>query len=162
MMASQVWSPRIVPISVGHGSSGATKASPDQYERNVASVMAFPGYTPPLYSAPHACTGCPLMLNRDNLSRLAEDLLSRPLLAQALSSALRRGLETKGQIDRNVQTLLSLLNLPSRADVNRLLTKLEIIQGNLTNLSMKVDRLEAAQRRARKPRKPRKPRARSS
>jgi len=93
------------------------------------------------------------VLNRDNLSRLAEDLLSRPLLAQALSSALRRGLETKGQIDRNVQTLLSLLNLPSRADLNRLLTKLEIIQGNLTNLSLKVDRLEAAQRRARKPRK---------
>ena len=95
------------------------------------------------------------MLNRDNLTRLAEDLLSRPLFAQAVASALKKGLETKGQIDRNVQTLLSLLNLPSRADLNRLLTKLEIIQGNLTNLSMKVDRLEAAQRRARKPRKPR-------
>src|SRR5215813_2067552 len=156
MMASQVWSPRIVPISVGHGSSGATKANPDQYERNVASVMAFPGYTPPLYSAPHACTGCPLVLNRDHLSRLAEDLLSRPLFAQAMASALKRGLETKGQIDRNVQTLLSLLNLPSRADLNRLLTKLEVIQGNLTNLSMKVDRLASAQRRAQKrTRKPR-------
>ena len=95
------------------------------------------------------------MLNRDNLSRLAEDLLSRPLFAQAMAGALRRGLETKGQIDRNVQTLLSLLNLPSRADLNRLLTKLEIIQGNLTNLSLKLDRLEAAQRRARKPRKSR-------
>ena len=95
------------------------------------------------------------MLNRDHLSRLAEDLLSRPLFAQALAGALKKGLETKGQIDRNVQTLLSLLNLPSRADLNRLLTKLEIIQGNLTNLSLKVDRLEAAQRRASKPRKPR-------
>ena len=53
MMASQVWSPRIVPISVGHGSSGATKASPDQYERNVASVMPlFPG-THPLYTPRH-------------------------------------------------------------------------------------------------------------
>ncbi len=55
-----------------------------------------------------------------------------------------------------MQTVLSLLNLPSRADLNRLLTKLEIIQGNLTNLSLKVDRLEAAQRRATKrPRRPR-------
>jgi len=102
------------------------------------------------------------VLNRDNLSRLAEDLLSRPLFAQTMARALKRGLETKGQIDRNVQTLLSLLNLPSRADLNRLLTKLEIIQGNLTNLSLKVDRIEAAQRQASKPRKPRKPRASSS
>jgi hypothetical protein len=46
--------------------------------------------------------------------------------------------------------VLSLLNLPSRADMNRLLTKLEVIQGNLTNLNLKVDRLEAAQRQRRK------------
>jgi hypothetical protein len=90
------------------------------------------------------------VLSRDQLARLAEELLKRPLFAQAVTSALKRGLETKGAIDRNVQTVLSLLNLPSRADVNRLLTKLEVIQGNLTNLSLKVDRLEAAQRRGRK------------
>lgn len=91
------------------------------------------------------------MLSREQLARLAEELLKRPTVAQALASALQKGLETKGAIDRNVQTVLSLLNLPSRADVGRLLTKLEVIQGNLTNLSLKVDRLEAAQRRARKP-----------
>jgi hypothetical protein len=90
------------------------------------------------------------MLSRDQVARLAEELLKRPLVAQALASALQRGLETKGAIDRNVQTVLSLLNLPSRADMNRLLTKLEVIQGNLTNLNLKVDRLEAAQRQRRK------------
>ena len=62
---------------------------------------------------------------------------------------------TKVTLDRNVQTVLSLLNLPSRADLNRLLTKLEVIQGNLTNLSLKVDRLEAARKPAAAP--PRKP-----
>jgi hypothetical protein len=90
------------------------------------------------------------MLSREQLTRFAEELLKRPGVAQAFAGALQRGLETKGAIDRNVQTVLSLLNLPSRADVNRLLTKLEVIQGNLTNLSLKVDRLEAAQRQARK------------
>lgn len=100
------------------------------------------------------------MLSRDQLARLAEELIKRPIVAQAFASALQRGLETKGAIDRNVQTVLSLLNLPSRADVGRLLTKLEVIQGNLTNLSLKVDRLEAAQRKARKaPPKPRPGRA---
>jgi hypothetical protein len=90
------------------------------------------------------------MLSRDQLTRFAEELLKRPGVAQTFASALQKGLETKGAIDRNVQTVLSLLNLPSRADVTRLLTKLEVIQGNLTNLSLKVDRLEAAQRQARK------------
>ena len=99
------------------------------------------------------------MLSRDQMARLAEELLQRPLLALAFAGALQRGLETKGAIDRNVQTVLSLLNLPSRADLNRLLTKLEVIQGHLTNLSLKVDRLEATQRRAQK--QTRKPRSNS-
>ena len=76
--------------------------------------------------------------------------------------ALEYNIPTKVTLDRNVQTVLSLLNLPSRADLNRLLTKLEVIQGNLTNLSLKVDRLEAARKlAAAPPKKPaRKPRAR--
>jgi hypothetical protein len=90
------------------------------------------------------------VLSREQMARLAEELFQRPLVAKAFAGALQRGLETKGAIDRNVQTVLSLLNLPSRADLNRLLTKLEVIQGNLTNLSLKVDRLESAQRQARK------------
>jgi hypothetical protein len=139
------------------GNEGQPRPVPEERRQRHA---AFPRSTPPLYSAAHARTGGLLILSREHLARLAEDLLSRPLFAQALAGALKRGLETKGAIDRNVQTVLSLLNLPSRADLNRLLTKLEIIQGNLTNLSLKVDRLEAAQRRATK--RPRKPRGGSS
>ncbi len=90
------------------------------------------------------------MLTREQLARLAEELLKRPAVAQAFASALQRGMQTKVALDRNVQTVLTLLNLPSRADVNRLLTKLEVIQGNLANLSLKVDRLEAGQRAPRK------------
>jgi hypothetical protein len=70
-------------------------------------------------------------------------------------SAVQAGLETKGHIDRNMQTVLGLLNLPSRADVNKLATKLEVLQGSLTNLNLKVDKLLAAQRvRRSRPRKP--------
>jgi hypothetical protein len=105
----------------------------------------------PLYSLAHAGTPGSLVLSRQQLARVADELLKRPMVAQALASALQKGMETKGALDRNVQTVLSLLNLPSRADIHRLLTKLEVIQGNLTNLSLKVDRLEAAQRRTSKP-----------
>ena len=91
------------------------------------------------------------MLTREQIARVAEELLKRPMVAQAFATALQRGMETKVALDRNVQTVLTLLNLPSRADVNRLLTKLEVIQGNLANLTLKVDRLEAVQGASQKP-----------
>lgn len=81
----------------------------------------------------------------ERLARLAEELLANPRFADAFSRALQSALETKGRVDRNMQTLLALLNLPSRTDVNRLLTKLDAIQGSLVNLNLKVDRLLAGQ-----------------
>ena len=70
-------------------------------------------------------------------------------------SAVQAGLETKGHIDRNMQTVLGLLNVPSRADLNKLAVKLEVLQGSLTNLNLKVDRLLAQSRpRRTRPRKP--------
>jgi hypothetical protein len=91
----------------------------------------------------------------ERLGRFAEELLSNPRVADAFSVALRRAFETKGRVDRNMQTVLALLNLPSRADLNRLLTKLEAIQGSLVNLNLKVDRLMATRTpRRRSTRKP--------
>jgi len=63
---------------------------------------------------------------------------------------VQKAIETKGRMDRNMQLLLGLLNLPSRADLNRLLTKLEAIQGSLVNLNLKVDRLVAVPRARRR------------
>jgi len=80
-------------------------------------------------------------LGEEKLGRFAEELLANPRVAEAFSAALRKALETKGRVDRNLQTVLALLNLPSRGDVNRLITKLEALQGSLVNLNLKVDRL---------------------
>jgi hypothetical protein len=43
--------------------------------------------------------------------------------------------------------------VPSRADINKLATKIEVLQGSLTNLNLKVDRLLAAQARERRRRR---------
>lgn len=85
-------------------------------------------------------------LTKDAINRLADDLLANPLFAQALGRAMRTAIETKGRVDRNIEAVLGLLNLPSRSDIQRLQTKLDVLQGSLTNLSMKVDRLLDAQR----------------
>ena len=68
-------------------------------------------------------------------------MLANPRVAEAFSWGLQRIFETKGRVDRNMQMLLAFFNLPSRTDVNRLLTKIEAIQGSLVNLNLKVDRL---------------------
>ncbi|HJQ84406.1 MAG TPA: hypothetical protein VKA21_10045 [Candidatus Binatia bacterium] len=92
-------------------------------------------------------------LGEQQLGRLAEELFANPRVADAFSAALRKAFETKGRVDKNMQTVLALLNLPSRADVNRLVTKIEALQGSLVNLNLKVDRLLAerpARRRSRR------------
>jgi hypothetical protein len=92
------------------------------------------------------------------VNKVLEDLLKSPRVTDRLGKTVGRAAGAKRQIDRNMQLLLSLLNLPSRADYNRLLAKIETLQGSLVNLNMKLDRLMAAQERAaakpaRRPRK---------
>jgi hypothetical protein len=88
---------------------------------------------------------------------LAEELLSNRHFTEALTRAVQKGLETKGRIDRNIEMVLRLLNLPSRADLTRLATKLEVLQGSLVNLNLKVDRLMDRQRARRRKRGPKPP-----
>lgn len=86
-------------------------------------------------------------LGEEALGKLAAELFANPRFVEAFGRAVRTAFETKGRMDRNMQTLLALLNVPSRADLHRLTTKLEAIQGSLVNLNLKVDRLLAEPRR---------------
>ena len=82
-------------------------------------------------------------MGETRLMQFAEELLANPRMADAFSATLHRAARTKGQVDRNMQMLLGLLNLPSKADYNRLLSKIESLQGSLVNLNIKLDRLLA-------------------
>ena len=81
----------------------------------------------------------------ERLGQFAEEILSSQHVTEALAGALRRAAHTKGQVDRNMQALLSALNLPTRADLNRVVNKVEALQGSLVNVNIKLDRLIAAQ-----------------
>jgi len=102
-------------------------------------------------------------MGETRLLQFAEELLANPKMAEAFSSALQSAAKTKGQVDKNMQMVLGLLGLPSKADYNRLLSKIEALQGSLVNLNIKVDRLLAERDRP-KPRRsrPTKPEAASS
>ena len=74
-----------------------------------------------------------------------EELGRNPKVREQVGKTLERAVDAKRAVDKNMQTVLSMLNVPSRADFHRVLTKIENLQGSIINLSMKVDRLIAAQ-----------------
>lgn len=78
-----------------------------------------------------------------------EELGRSPRVREQLGKTLERAVGAKRAVDKNMQTVLSVLNVPSRADYHRVLTKIEALQGSVVNLSMKIDRLVAAQETAR-------------
>lgn len=82
-----------------------------------------------------------------NLARFVEEILSSPVFTEGIDRTLRNAAETKGKVDQNIAALLSLLNLPSKADYNRLAEQLETVQGSLVNLNLKLDRLLAKQKK---------------
>jgi hypothetical protein len=87
------------------------------------------------------------------VSQVLEEFLKNPAVTDRLGKTVGRAAEAKRQIDRNMQLLLSLLNLPSRKDYSRLLAKIEALQGSMVNLSMKLDRVLAAQGKSAAPKR---------
>lgn len=79
------------------------------------------------------------------VGQVVRDLAGRRRLTHGVSKVIAQAAKTKGRMDKNVEAFLHLLNLPSRADYNKLLLKIEHLQGSLVNVSMKLDRLLAAQ-----------------
>ena len=86
----------------------------------------------------------------EGMARFAKEALSYPTVSEFLKQALRNASSTKGKIDKSMDTVLALLNLPSKEDYNRLLAKVETVQGSLVNLNIKLDRLLAEQKKGKK------------
>ncbi len=84
------------------------------------------------------------------LGQAVQDLVGRRGFTDGVTKLVEQAARSKRRVDKNVEVLLHLLNLPSRADYNKLLLKVEHLQGSLVNLSMKLDRLLAAQPKPKK------------
>lgn len=75
----------------------------------------------------------------------AKEILSSPGVTEGMARVATEAVKTKGKVDKNVENLLHALNLPSRADYDKLMRKVETLQGSLVNLNIKLDRILAAQ-----------------
>jgi len=80
----------------------------------------------------------------EKVSQVAGEVLQNPRLTEAVAGALKRAAETKGQVDKNLERLLAALNVVSRSDHEKLVNKVEALQGSLVNINIKLDRLLAA------------------
>lgn len=87
----------------------------------------------------------------ERFSRFAKEVVTHPTFSLMIEKALRNALATKGKVDQNVDHFLNLLNIPSKSDYNKLLAKIETLQGSLVNLNIKFDRLLASLERLQNP-----------
>ncbi len=89
-----------------------------------------------------------------------EELGRNQRVQERLGQTLSRAAEAKRAVDKNLETVLAALNVPSRADYKKLMAKIEALEGGLVNLGMKLDRVLAQHQTTVTPPVRRKPRPR--
>jgi len=60
-------------------------------------------------------------------------------VGDALSGAILGVARTKAVVDRNVASLLALANIPSRAEYQRMVTRVDVLQNRIIDLQRRLD-----------------------
>jgi polyhydroxyalkanoate synthesis regulator phasin len=82
-------------------------------------------------------------MSEEGVSSFLNELMANEAWRRRLGRAGERFLANKQSFDRNVETILDFVNIPSKRDVRELKTRLDHLNGQLVNLSMKIDRILA-------------------
>ena len=80
-------------------------------------------------------------MSEEGAASFFSEVMSNEALRRALGRAGERFIDNKGRFDRSVETLLDFVNLPSKRDIRELKSRLDHLNSQFTNLSMKVDRM---------------------
>jgi hypothetical protein len=84
-------------------------------------------------------------MSEDGLSSIFSEAISNDRMRKSLGRAGERFMANKQTFDRNVETVLDFINIPSKRDVRELKLRLDHLSSQLLNLSIKLDRLFAEQ-----------------
>jgi polyhydroxyalkanoate synthesis regulator phasin len=85
-------------------------------------------------------------MSGEGLTSVVNELMSNDKLRKRLGQAGERMMANKHVFDRNVETVLDFMNIPSKRDVRDLKSRLDTLSSQFVNLSMKVDRMLEAGR----------------
>jgi hypothetical protein len=93
-------------------------------------------------------------MSEEGLAAFFSDVMANDATRKALGKAGERFMANKERFDRNVESLLGFVNLPSMRDVRELKSRLDHLGGQVMNLNMKLDRLLAGKKRSPRARHP--------
>ncbi len=85
-------------------------------------------------------------MSEEGMAGFFNEVMSNDRARRALGRAGERLVANKRLLDRNIETLLDFVNLPSKRDVRELKARLDHLNSQLLNLSIKLDRLLASQK----------------
>jgi polyhydroxyalkanoate synthesis regulator phasin len=97
-------------------------------------------------------------MSEEGLSTFFNEVMGNDRLRHGLGRAGESFMSNKQSFDRNVETMLDFINIPSKKDVRDLKARLDHLSSQLLNLNIKLDRILAGD----KPRGGAKPRSRKS
>jgi polyhydroxyalkanoate synthesis regulator phasin len=83
-------------------------------------------------------------LSEEGAASFFSEVMASDRLRKGLGPAGERFLSNKESFDHNVESILDFVNIPSKRDVRELKSRLDTLSTQLVNLSMKVDRMLAA------------------
>jgi polyhydroxyalkanoate synthesis regulator phasin len=95
-------------------------------------------------------------MSEEGVTSVFNEVMSSQRLRRGLGRAGEQFMTNKASFDRNVETVLDFVNIPSKKDVRELKARLDHLSSQLLNLSIKLDRVLAKD----SPATPSKPRAR--
>jgi polyhydroxyalkanoate synthesis regulator phasin len=84
-------------------------------------------------------------VSEEGLGSVMGELMANERMRKGLGRAGERLMANKHVFDRNVETVLDFVNIPSKRDVRELKSRLDTLSSQLVNLSMKIDRMLAAE-----------------
>lgn len=100
-------------------------------------------------------------MSEEGVASFVDEVMSNQGLRKRLGRAGERLLANKQAFDRNIESLLDFVSVPSKRDIRELKARLDHLSSALVNLSMKVDRMLASKEKGgAKPAPRRRPRPR--
>jgi polyhydroxyalkanoate synthesis regulator phasin len=82
-------------------------------------------------------------MSEDGVASFFSEVMANDKLRRTLGRAGESFFSNKQSFDRNIETILDFVNLPSKRDVRELKARLDHLNGQLVNLSIKIDRMLA-------------------
>jgi polyhydroxyalkanoate synthesis regulator phasin len=82
-------------------------------------------------------------MSEDGVASFFSEVMANDKLRRTLGRAGESFFSNKQSFDRNIETVLDFVNIPSKRDLRELKARLDHMNGQLVNLSIKIDRMLA-------------------